>query len=179
DNNGRPASASPTISLTIGTLYYLEGLMKEGGGGDYMEVAFRAIDSSGNAIGGVPPTTEVATNTFFTAPGSPDVIHVTFLRQPQSTNVYEGQIAAFSVSATLIPNNPVTYQWQRNGVNIPGATSTSYTITNALLSDSGSTYRVILNVPGQSPIPSSAATLTVLQDTVGQTLLFTESLDGI
>ncbi|MEJ2614747.1 MAG: T9SS type A sorting domain-containing protein, partial [Ignavibacteriaceae bacterium] len=39
----------------------------------------------------------------------------------------------------------LTYQWQKNGVNIPGATSSEYTTNPLTLSDYNSTYRVIVS----------------------------------
>jgi hypothetical protein len=55
---------------------------------------------------------------------------------------------------------PLSYQWQRNGANIAGATSSSYTLSNAQTTDSGSRFRVIVtNAAGSAT--SNEATLTV------------------
>src|ERR1700729_3786588 len=45
--------------------------------------------------------------------------------QPASQTVTAGQTATFSVSAT--GPIPLTFQWQKNAVNIAGATSARYT----------------------------------------------------
>src|SRR5580704_8371330 len=45
--------------------------------------------------------------------------------QPTSQTVAVGQSASFVVVAT--GGAPLSYQWQKNGVNIAGATSSSYT----------------------------------------------------
>ncbi|KPQ42516.1 MAG: Carbohydrate binding domain protein, partial [Candidatus Methanoperedens nitroreducens] len=55
---------------------------------------------------------------------------------------------------------PLTYQWQKNSVNIAGAVSPMYTTPATILSDSGSTYRVIVTNSAGSTT-STAATLTV------------------
>jgi uncharacterized protein (TIGR03382 family) len=56
---------------------------------------------------------------------------------------------------------PLSYQWQRNGTNIPGATGASYTTPATTVPDSGSSYRVIVsNVAGS--VTSNAAVLTVI-----------------
>ncbi|KPQ42520.1 MAG: Carbohydrate binding domain protein, partial [Candidatus Methanoperedens nitroreducens] len=55
---------------------------------------------------------------------------------------------------------PLTYQWQKNNVNITGAVSPMYTTPATILSDSGSTYRVIVTNSAGSTT-SNAATLTV------------------
>jgi glucose/arabinose dehydrogenase len=82
----------------------------------------------------------------------------TILTQPADQTVAVGQPATFSVSASGTP--PLTYQWQRDGLDIAGATSTSYTIASAQLVDNGARFRVrVSNVAG-SPF-SNEATLTV------------------
>ncbi len=59
---------------------------------------------------------------------------------PQAQHICEDDRPVLSVDAY---GTNVTYQWQRNGVDIAGAVGKTYTITGAL-SDSG-TYRVIVN----------------------------------
>src|SRR6267143_362930 len=60
--------------------------------------------------------------------------------QPVSRSVTVGQTASFSVAATGAA--PLSYQWQKNGANIVGATTASYTTPATMTSDSGSTFRV-------------------------------------
>lgn len=80
---------------------------------------------------------------------------------PANTTVVAGQSATFTVSASGTP--PLSYQWQKNGSNIPGATNASYTTPPTTLSDSGSTYRaVVTNAFGSAT--SNAATLTVVEN---------------
>ncbi|HTM43918.1 MAG TPA: PQQ-dependent sugar dehydrogenase [Polyangiaceae bacterium] len=78
--------------------------------------------------------------------------------QPANVTTWVGGSATFSVSVSGDP--PLNYQWQRNGVNIAGATAASYTFTNAQLSDSGAQFRAIVNNTLGSAT-SNAATLTV------------------
>jgi len=59
--------------------------------------------------------------------------------QPVSQSVTVGQTASFSVAAAGAA--PLSYQWQKNGANIVGATSASYTTSATMTSDSGSTFR--------------------------------------
>ncbi len=78
-------------------------------------------------------------------------------QQPVSLTVNQGASATFSVAATGIAS---TYQWRKAGVAIPSATGTSYTITSAQGSDTGS-YDVL--VTDQTGVTTSAtATLTVI-----------------
>jgi len=83
-------------------------------------------------------------------------------RQPTNQVIKAGQSAAFAVVAT--GTAPLAYQWQKNGVNIPGATSSSYT-TAATTADNGSTFDVVVsNTAGT--VTSATATLTVTPATL-------------
>jgi glucose/arabinose dehydrogenase len=80
-------------------------------------------------------------------------------QQPANRTVSAGQPASFSVSAA--GSAPLSYQWQRNNANIPGATSSSYTLASTTLSDSGSQFRcIVTNAFGSAT--SNNATLTVI-----------------
>ena len=58
------------------------------------------------------------------------------------------------------PAPPLSYEWQRNGVPITGATSSSYTIASAQLADNGVGFRCrVANTYGN--VTSSSATLAV------------------
>ena len=87
------------------------------------------------------------------APGAP-----TITTQPVNQTVTTGQRATFTVVAG--GTAPLSYQWQKNGGNIAGATSASYTTPVTTTADSGSTFRaVVTNAAGT--VTSAAATLTV------------------
>src|SRR5580704_18027988 len=81
-------------------------------------IALLAISLSG--CNGVVHTTTTTPN----GNGSSDPTAPAITTQPVSQTVSTGQIASFSVIAT--GTAPLSYQWQRNGVNIAGATSSSY-----------------------------------------------------
>jgi hypothetical protein len=59
---------------------------------------------------------------------------------PSPVSITVGSTATFNVGAT--GTAPLTYQWLRGGSPISGATSASYSLTNAQLTDSGSTFSV-------------------------------------
>ncbi len=109
--------------------------------------------------------------------------------QPQPVVVTAGQTAQFSVTAT--GTAPLAYQWQRNGVNIAGATAADCSVVNAQSVNAGS-YRVIVSNAAGS-VTSTAATLTVnpavprpvvltqpvaATRTVGQSVTFTIAASG-
>ncbi len=78
--------------------------------------------------------------------------------QPASQTVTAGQTATFSVVAAGTP--PLMYQWQKNGTDITGATSSSCTTPVTTTADNGELFRVLVsNAAGN--VTSSAATLTV------------------
>jgi hypothetical protein len=82
----------------------------------------------------------------------------TITTQPANQTVTAGQTATFSVAAT--GTAPLSYQWQKNGANISGATLASYTTPATTTSDSGSTFKVVVtNSAGTAT--SNAAMLTV------------------
>ncbi len=77
--------------------------------------------------------------------------------QPASQLVPAGAIVTFTVSAT--GTEPFSYQWQKNGQALPGATDASLTLASVTLDDGGS-YRVLVSNGGGSSL-SSNAVLTV------------------
>ena len=82
--------------------------------------------------------------------------------QPQSQSVAIGATATFSVTAS--GTAPLSYQWRANGVNISGATSSSYSLANCQLSNSGTNFSVVVTNSAGS-VTSSSALLTVSSQT--------------
>jgi Ig-like domain-containing protein/ASPM-SPD-2-Hydin domain-containing protein len=78
--------------------------------------------------------------------------------QPASQTVTAGQTATFSVTSSGAA--PLSYQWNKNGAAIPGATLTTYTTPATATSDSGSRFTVAVSNSADS-VTSNAATLTV------------------
>jgi len=78
--------------------------------------------------------------------------------QPVSQTVLAGQTATFSVTAS--GTAPLTYQWNKGGAAIGGATSASYTTPATTTADNGSQFTVIVT-NGAGNITSNAAALTV------------------
>jgi hypothetical protein len=105
----------------------------------------------GNAAGSV--TSAAATLTVNAVPSAPIIVS-----QPVGVTVTAGTAAVFSVQAN--GTAPLTYQWQRDGVNIAGATAASYALASPAVGDSGATFRVVVsNAVGT--VTSSSVTLTV------------------
>ena len=79
--------------------------------------------------------------------------------QPVAQTVTAGQSTTFSVTAT--GTGPFTYQWRKNGVNIPGATASSYTIPTTSSADNNAVFTVVVS-NSAGTVTSSSATLTVV-----------------
>ncbi|HVG08426.1 MAG TPA: PQQ-dependent sugar dehydrogenase [Thermoanaerobaculia bacterium] len=77
--------------------------------------------------------------------------------QPEDLKVTLGATATFTVGASGAP--PLRYQWQKNGVDIPGATSPSYT----LKAEESATFDVVVS-NDQGSATSDPAILTVVTD---------------
>jgi hypothetical protein len=161
-----PEQTSAAIALTGGQRYYIETLHKEGTGGDNLAVGWQGPGITGEAERPIP------------APA--------ITSQPVNTTVNQGQAAFFSVTAT---GTTPTYQWRRNGVNIGGASSASYTTPGASAGDNGAQYSVVVsNTAGT--VTSVNAILTVIMPptitsqpsnvsvNVGQTATFTVAASG-
>ena len=78
--------------------------------------------------------------------------------QPTNVTTLPGANASFKVAAYSDP--PLAYQWQRNGTNLPAATTALLSLANVAATDAG-TYSVLVNGPGGTT-PSSNAVLRVL-----------------
>ena len=119
-----------------------------------------------------PPTTIADNNTAFSVKVSNSAgsvnsaatltvldtaVAATITTQPADQSALTGQTATFLVKAA---GTSLSYQWKRNGTDIPGATSSSYTTPATTLADNGTKYLVsVSNTEGQ--VTSNDATLTV------------------
>jgi len=87
--------------------------------------------------------------------------------QPANQTVTLGQTATFTVVATGAA--PLSYQWQKNGAAISGATSASYTTLATTSADNGAQFVVVVSNSAGS-VTSNAATLTVTASAVSPSI---------
>jgi len=183
-DNGLGGSASLAVSLNAGTLYYMEALMKEGGGGDHLEVAMRPVDGTGAAIGGLPAVNheQAMSGAYFVNVGNPATANLTVSQAPPpSLSVSENDLVTLSGSAYAANfelSQASCYQWQRaNGIggftNIPGAIGPSLSFFAAL---SDSQIRFIASGPGTNAVFTT--TLTVAADNTGPYIVSAHVFDG-
>jgi len=82
----------------------------------------------------------------------------TITTPPANQTVSAGHAATFTVGAS--GSAPLSYQWEKNGTSIAGATSSTYTTPATTTADTGSGFRVVVTNPAGS-VTSPPATLTV------------------
>ena len=173
----RHTSAQEARVFTNGAPLFV-GLSSPGGGTTF--VASNLFVAAGGTVDvGVAPgpaqyysgTTEVDMLINFTAV-TPQPIVIT--AQPTNLVVAEAAPASFSVAVNNL--DPVRYQWQRDGVNIPGATSPTYSIPGAAVADNAVSFRCVLTNSISTNV-SAAAVLTVIPDLTPPTLLSVQN-DG-
>ncbi len=72
--------------------------------------------------------------------------------QPSAQNVSLGDPVTFSVVATggSDTGSELTYQWRKEGVDLPGATDSSYSIPSAMYEDAGNYSVVVTNTAGST-----------------------------
>ena len=83
----------------------------------------------------------------------------TFTQQPVNQSAILGDLVTFSANATGAP--PISYQWQFNGDNIPGASNTSLTLPEAQLAQVGNYSVVISNIASTTTSSNAALSVTV------------------
>jgi len=79
-------------------------------------------------------------------------------KQPQNRTVTVGETARFVVVAT--GTEPLSYQWKKNGTDIPGATDSSYVTPPTTLADNGAIFAVTVS-NSAGTVTSRDATLRV------------------
>lgn len=100
---------------------------------------------------------------------------ITFTTIPASQSVPVGTNVTLTVSATGVAG--INYQWVKNGVDIPGATSNTYTITNAQTTDSGN--YAVRAFSGNSVAVSANGVLTVLAAVANDNFASPTALTGL
>lgn len=161
---------SAAVWLVAGRSYYIEALQKEGGGGDYVNVAWQRPGESAPAAGAPPiPAAYLATA------ANPAGVSLT-VTDPTNVVVAESMPATFAVTVTTSASL-VFYQWQRNGEDIPGANAATYTTPRLLRTETGASYACYVSVPG-AHLTSGAAGVTVTPDTVAPRAISAATLAG-
>jgi hypothetical protein len=134
DNDDGPglATSALTFNAVRGTTYQI------------------AVDGFGGDRGNVSLTVRLPVN-----PTAPQITS-----QPANVTTLEGAGSNVTFAAAVTGSFPLSFTWQINGVNLPGGTNGSYTVTNASGANVGDYRLIATNFSGS--VTSSVAVLTVL-----------------
>lgn len=94
----------------------------------------------------------------------------TITTQPSNQSAATGATFTFTVAATASGGGALSYQWQKNGTNISGATSTSYSGVAGTDGANADAFRCVVTETGGTnagSTNSNAATLTVTSGASG------------
>ena len=138
--DGAAISGATTTTLTLSNI-------QTANLGNYTLVATNMAGSS---------TSNVGVLSFVPPPG--------FTTHPASQSVAPGSSATFSASATS--SIAISYQWQKDGVAIPGATTATLTVSNVQISNLGNYTVVATNSAGS--ITSNPAVLAFIVSNAGR-----------
>jgi len=161
------------IPLEAGRLYGICLVYKEGGGDDYVQLAWRPGEDSTPAAN-LQPIPMLNVWTMASHAGN----RVSITQHPQSTTVLVGATATFTVDASTLPvPDQWAAQWLKDGLEIPGANDSSSTTPPLTLADTGAAYTArIIALAGVTN--SAPATVTVVTN-LGITLTIQYSANTV
>jgi hypothetical protein len=154
------------IPLVAGHLYYIEGVMHQGGGGDDFSVAYQTTNQMADVNWATTFTNGTQSllrtvNNNIAYISYPDTTP-TWTLQPTNTTVTAGTGGGFAAKALSGGEFAPNYQWYSNSVPIPGATGSSLFYGNMPASANGAQYySVATGVMNGLSSTSSVVTLQV------------------
>jgi hypothetical protein len=160
---------SSPVALTAGQRYAVVAYLKAGSVEDLVQVAWKT-DSGANDLPAndseiadrLSPIPASALSTIALPNGT-----ISISQNPTGTSVLAHSKVTLNTAASSSGPGPVVLQWRRNGINIPGATGTSYT-TPYLTATAN--YDVVASIPGVSAT-STVATVTINADNGAPTVV--------
>jgi hypothetical protein len=135
------------IPLTAGQPYFIELVHYNGTGGDNFAVTYQTTNMMAdpnwaiNFTNGAPSLMQAASNCLVFVTRPPTTL--TWVAVPTNTTATLGLAGTFYSQATSDSELTLKYQWDRNGVLIPGATGSSYSIASVASGDSGAGFTVV------------------------------------
>ncbi|MBT4275854.1 MAG: hypothetical protein HOD39_13035, partial [Verrucomicrobia bacterium] len=146
-----------TITLQAGEAYYIEAIVKEGGGGDNLAVAVE------DPNGVIDPTLPIPGEYLSSIQPSGPLSIVT-----QPMGGYVNALDPMTLSVEVAGTPPYIYQWKKDGADIEGAISSSYNIDRVDNSHGGFYTVVVTGAEGSAT--SEPADITVNSDLEAPTL---------
>jgi len=164
-----PTGLGAPIPLVAGQGYYIEGLYKEGGGGDYLKIAAR-LESEPAPSDDPNQQLSISTNSipggWLGYPAAPAGVGgpLTIQQQPTDVTTLANTLVSFTVGAAQENGLPICYQWRRDGTPIAGANGPSYSFGPVTVADNGAHFDCQVAAIGTSTA-TRAALLRVNEDT--------------
>jgi hypothetical protein len=161
EETGAPET-SAARTLVAGQRYAIQAIYKEGGGGDYCQVAWRKVGDTTPAAQ-LSPIPSAFLSTLIAPRGN-----ITVTTQPTSTTAARNDFITLSVQFTAT-HGPAVVLWQRNGANIPGLSGNVVDYGPLADTDNGAKLRAVISIPGATT-NSAEAMLTVTPDVTRPTI---------
>ncbi len=139
--------------------WYRDGQIITGATGSTLSIASATLSDTGTYYVSISDVDEQLQSNTALLTVNEIIDPVVITTQPSGTTVTEGQ--AINLSVQVSGDGPFSYQWQKGGSLIPGATQSSLLIANSQLQDAGS-YRVIIS-NAVSEVPSAYVNVVVTQ----------------
>ncbi len=127
--------------------------LQNGTASTFQIASAQATDAGNYAVNVANAAGSVSSTPVFITVLTPPVI----TQQPQSKSAVSGSPASFTVTSS--GSTPLSYQWLKNGLSLPGQTAATLNIASTQLSDAGNYSVSISNAAGTTT--SSIASLTV------------------
>ncbi|MFO1457948.1 MAG: immunoglobulin domain-containing protein [Verrucomicrobiota bacterium] len=168
-----PPQTSEPVALVAGRQYGLTFLVKEGGGGDWGELAMR---KEGEVVKTPAGSLKRIQGAIVAGPVDPVGASIAISQDPADTTTVANSPVTFTAAASGSSpygadyGNAISYQWYVNNLPILGANSATFTVDVTPASYNGAKVKVVAAVAGASAT-SKEATLTVNADTVPPTVV--------
>jgi len=165
-----PEVTSELIALTAGQKVGITFLVKEGGGGDWGQVAWRK-EGDPTPAASLTPIRGAIIESPVDAVGA----SISITQSPVDTTVSANSPVSFTATATGSSpygadyGNAISWQWYVNNTAVLGANGGTFTIPVASLSQNNAKIKVVAAVAGANAT-SAEATLTVNADTTAPTV---------
>lgn len=158
--NKYPSQQSAPVALEAGKTYYVELFHKEGTGGDHIVLGWQLP----SGIQEIPMPSwyfQPVRDTRWSEPDAEIVLGPVVPANFQDPTLYDGMRAVAYANVNL--DQPVTYQWLKNGSAVSGETKPYY-LFRAAAAESGAQIAVRVTSNGGAPITVPAVNLTVNAD---------------
>lgn len=155
-----PSQQSAPVALEAGKTYYLELFHKEGTGGDHIVLGWQ-LPSGLQELPMPAWYFQPVRDTRWSEPDTEIVLGPVVPANFQDPSLYDGIRAVAYVNVNL--DQPVTYQWLKNGSVISGETKPYY-LFRASTAEGGAQISVRVTSNGGAPITAPPVTLSVNGD---------------